>query len=333
MGASTVFGIDFNPTVDRVRVVNSAGQNFRMNPEQRRLRRRQRDGRARRWTARSTARPPLQETAYTNNSANVTLTTQYGIDSTTDALCIQNPPNNGTQTLCQPLSSLVETCSASIFRRVSRSRPRTAPLASVAVTASPCAARPDRHRRISLTRRSDAGGSISAAGVVGIAVLQPLATSIVALSADGTQLIRFLSAMPGTATTVAIAGVTAGETLVGIDYRAQTGQLFASVSMTQRQRHGVRHRSAIGRGDGGRHHGGQVAFVDGSGTPVDLPAAASGYGFDFNPTVDRIRVVTDSGLNFRLNPVNGTAVDGNLNNTAAPPAGTNTDGPSMLPPA
>ena len=31
-GAATVFGIDFNPTVDRVRVVNSAGQNFRMNP-------------------------------------------------------------------------------------------------------------------------------------------------------------------------------------------------------------------------------------------------------------------------------------------------------------
>ena len=70
-----------------------------------------------------------------------------------------------------------------------------------------------------------------------------------------------------------------------------------------------------------------VAFVDAAGAPVDLPAAASGYGFDFNPTVDRIRVTTQSGLNFRINPNNGAPVDGNLNNTATPPAGTNTDAP------
>src|SRR5215203_882408 len=37
---------------------------------------------------------------------------------------------------------------------------------------------------------------------------------------------------------------------------------------------------------------------------LDLPA--SDYSFDFNPTVDRIRVTTASGLNFRVNPNNGT---------------------------
>ena len=36
----------------------------------------------------------------------------------------------------------------------------------------------------------------------------------------------------------------------------------------------------------------------------DLPAGD--YGFDFNPAVDRIRVTTDTGLNFRLNPNNGS---------------------------
>ena len=40
----------------------------------------------------------LQETAYTNSAPNVTVTTQYTLDSTIDALCIQNPPNTGTQT-------------------------------------------------------------------------------------------------------------------------------------------------------------------------------------------------------------------------------------------
>ena len=40
--------------------------------------------------------------------ANSTVTTQYTLDLTTDALCIQNPPNAGTQTLCQALSSPVD---------------------------------------------------------------------------------------------------------------------------------------------------------------------------------------------------------------------------------
>src|SRR5690606_26506795 len=38
------------------------------------------------------------------------------------------------------------------------------------------------------------------------------------------------------------------------------------------------------------------------------------FGFDFNPTVDRIRVVSDKGQNLRLNPNDGmvAAVDGML---------------------
>src|SRR5205085_8243206 len=53
---------------------------------------------------------------------------------------------------------------------------------------------------------------------------------------------------------------------------------------------------------------------------IDLPAASAGYGFDFNPTVDRIRVTTGTGLNFRINPSTGAAVDADATNT-----GTQTD--------
>ncbi|HEY5758412.1 MAG TPA: DUF4394 domain-containing protein, partial [Steroidobacter sp.] len=108
--ATTTFGIDFNPTVDRVRVVNSAGQNFRMNPNNGALvdfdatvAGVQMDGGINGPTM------SVQETAYTNSAPNVTVTTQYTMDQTIDAVCIQNPPNNGTQTMCLPLSVPVET--------------------------------------------------------------------------------------------------------------------------------------------------------------------------------------------------------------------------------
>src|SRR5690606_9981504 len=102
--------IDFNPTVDRIRVVNSAGQNFRMNPNNGALV----DG--------DPMSPgvnmdggingntlAVQETAYTNSVPSANVTTQYTVDQTIDSICIQNPPNAGTQTMCMPLSVPVET--------------------------------------------------------------------------------------------------------------------------------------------------------------------------------------------------------------------------------
>ncbi|HEY5760188.1 MAG TPA: DUF4394 domain-containing protein, partial [Steroidobacter sp.] len=150
--------------------------------------------------------------------------------------------------------------------------------------------------------------------VIGIALQQPAATSLFALSSDGTQLFRLLStALSATPTTVTIAGVTAGETLVGIDYRPATGQLFslgvnatadnATVYIIDPQTGAA---SVVGTA-------GLVAFVTTAGAVVDLPPVSAGYGFDFNPTVDRIRVVTGSGLNFRVNPNNGAPVDNNAN--------------------
>jgi hypothetical protein len=65
---------------------------------------------------------------------------------------------------------------------------------------------------------------------------------------------------------------------------------------------------------------GQVALVDAAGFPVDYPDTS--YAVSFNPTVDRMRVIATSGLNFRINPINGAAVDGNVSTP-----GINPDGP------
>jgi hypothetical protein len=87
----------------------------------------------------------------------------------------------------------------------------------------------------------------------------------------------------------------AGQTLVGIDVRPANGLLYG-LGVNAATDTATLYTISVQTG---------VATVVGSfGSVGDLPA--SGYGFDFNPVVDRIRVTTDTGLNFRVNPTNGS---------------------------
>jgi hypothetical protein len=94
------FGVDFNPTVDRIRVVSDAGQNLRINPDTGAIvdadpttNGVQIDGNLNL----NGALASITGTAYTNKIAGAMTTTQYGINSDTDELFIQRPPNAGTQ--------------------------------------------------------------------------------------------------------------------------------------------------------------------------------------------------------------------------------------------
>jgi Domain of unknown function (DUF4394) len=85
------------------------------------------------------------------------------------------------------------------------------------------------------------------------------------------------------------------ETLVGIDFRPANGLLYALEVNSAADTATLYTISPLAG----------VATIVGTLGPVgDLPA--SGYGFDFNPVTDRIRVTTDTGLNFRVNPDNGS---------------------------
>ncbi len=105
------------------------------------------------------------------------------------------------------------------------------------------------------------------------------------------------SARPGTiVSTVNVTGVAAGTRLSAIDYRPATPRVLYAISNIG-QLYSINARTGVA-----------VAV----GTPP-LPTI-SGIGFDFNPTVDRIRIITQVGQNVRANPVNGAlaATDGNL---------------------
>lgn len=111
------------------------------------------------------------------------------------------------------------------------------------------------------------------------------------------QLIQFNAGQPQkTLSSKALTGLAAGDTLLGIDYRVAKGQLFGLGASGQLYRIDAKTgaASAVGAANG-------------------LPVGASEWGFDFNPVVDRIRVVNDAGFNFRIHPETGAIVDADPN--------------------
>lgn len=88
---------------------------------------------------------------------------------------------------------------------------------------------------------------------------------------------------------VAITGLPAGETLVGIDYRVAKGVLFAV------SRSGTVYTLDANTG----------ALKAVSGKPLDKALEGEAFGVDFNPVADRIRVVSNTGQNLRLHPDTG----------------------------
>src|SRR5215203_2134306 len=119
---------------------------------------------------------------------------------------------------------------------------------------------------------------------------------------SGSSLITFNLATPTTASVVGISGITAGQTLVGIDIRPQNGLLYGFA---------VNAATDVGTLYTISPTTGAASVVGSFGVSFDLPA--SDYGFDFNSAVDRIRVTTASGENFRINPNNGTLTGDDAN--------------------
>jgi len=114
------------------------------------------------------------------------------------------------------------------------------------------------------------------------------ATDVVFAPTPGNDLVSFTSQAPGRIlTTEPIDGLAAGETTVGMDMRPATSQLFALTSS------------------------GRLLIVDRSSGAtlgvgaVPIPITGTTIRFDFNPTVDRIRIVTDTDLNLRVDPNTG----------------------------
>ncbi|MBA3244492.1 MAG: DUF4394 domain-containing protein [Actinobacteria bacterium] len=124
------------------------------------------------------------------------------------------------------------------------------------------------------------------------------------------RLISFNSDTPTAITRIAFTGLPAGEQIVGLDQRPLNKQLVALSSASRLYRIDIATGAATAIGT----------------APFAPALVGASFGFDFNPTVDRIRVTTDARQDLRLNPDSGAtaAVDGVLTYAAGDSGATAT---------
>lgn len=270
----TSFGMDFNPVPDRLRIISNTGQNLRVNPT---------NGAAIVDTALNGAATGADAGGYTNNFNGATTTTLFDISSATDTLYTQSPPNNGTLVTVGSLG--VNITDVNGFDIVSSSG--TAFLSGTVGTLT-------NLYTVNLTT-----GAATLVGAIGSGTTSYRGLAIeIGSTANYTvfgvttanNLIRFSSTRPNTIlATTPITGLQMGENVLGIDFRPVTGQLFALGSTSRLY---------------------TINTVTGAATQVGSAGAftlsGTDFGFDFNPVPDRIRIVSNTGQNLRVNPNDGT---------------------------
>ncbi len=310
----TRVGFDFNPTVDRIRVTGSNGGNYRLNPTNGTIA--ATDGTLAYATgdANASQTPGVGSSAYTNSYIGSTATTLYNLDEAASRLVTQNPPNNGTLNTVATLGGVTtnspfQVSDIDIYfnpttgQNVAYLSVSTVNLATFSVT--------NQLYTLNLTTGATAavgtlGGTGTLFGVADIAVAisrpatLPAITGQLAYALAGTNLLTFDTALPGTIrTAVGITGVDAAQTLVGLDVRPANNALYAL---------GYNATAATGVANSQLY---SINATTGVATPNSaafrLELGTGAIGFDFNPTVDRIRVVGANRNNYRLNPTFGAA--------------------------
>ena len=267
--SGSIASIDFNPTVDRLRVVTNTGQNLRLNPETGAVA----------GVDTAVAGGTIVAVAYNNSRAGVTTTTLFDIDSAADRLFQQNPPNDGTLV---PVGGLfgVDLSGPSGFDI----SPSGVALASLLVNGVTQLYLINLSTGLLQQYLGNLPQTLSALAIPS----DPVAYTV----AVGTNNLIIFNPLNLTAAPISkpLTGLGANESIVGLDFRPVNGQLYALGNANRLFT--INTASA-------------QASVVGTGATFSTLLSGTTFGFDFNPTVDRIRVISNTGQNLRLNPDTG----------------------------
>lgn len=214
-GNPALMSVDFNPAADRLRVIGNDGQNLRINVD---------TGATTTDGAINGADATITSAAYSNSFAGTATTRLFDLDVKADRLYLQSPPNDGTLAVSAPLGINAEGSSGfdidsnnnqgyAILNVGSKQQFYKIDINKLAATDSANVAMLVGNLPSSLTSAAIRGLALKPASDAGVTI-QGLSNS--------NQLISFKLTKPADVSTVAITGLTSGETIVGIDYRLRT---------------------------------------------------------------------------------------------------------------
>ena len=313
-------GFDFNPTVDRIRVTGNNNNNYRLNPSNGALA--ATDSPLNYNPGNATANPVVPadanagqtpvigSVAYANSFIGATFTVLYDIDEAKSLYATQSPPNEGILNSRTALSVSTATALATDLDIYFNPTNRTNNAYLTIATGTAAAPATQLYTLNFLT-----GANLTAVGAIGpvgtlvtdiaFAIDRPATlptiTGNLAYALAGTNLLTFDTAQPTLIrTSVGLSGIPADQTLVGVDVRPSTNVLYGlGYRLTDQMAQLYTLNATTG-----------VATAVGAAVMLPLgTTAADAIGFDFNPTVDRIRIVGSNRTNLRLNPNDGTVVD------------------------
>jgi 3D (Asp-Asp-Asp) domain-containing protein len=294
--------IDFNPSVDRIRAVTDADLNFRLNPNSGALV----DGDPGTGgvqpdtalsydpaDANQGKNPTVTAIAYDRNFQGATLATLFGIDSKLNAL-VRIGGVDGTPS---PNGGVLTTIGALGVN------PGTRVGFDIAADGTAYAAMQVGPRTFLFTIDLVSGeatpvGKVGNGKVKIDAITTIPRDEIVVGVTTGNLLVSFRADNPGQLlSSVQLTNLAPGVTITGIDFRPLTGELFGLTSTNQVVNIDRDTGQTILRG----------ATLDGA-----LFAAGINNGIDFNPTVDRLRLVNTVEDNLRFNPITFAVVDSDV---------------------
>jgi hypothetical protein len=308
--AGTEYGIDFNPVGDRLRIVSDTGANLRVDPDTGAT---FTDGGL---ATDGAARTGVIAAAYTNSFADACRTALYYIDASTDRLLTTADPNSGAVSEVGALG--IDASAVGEFEIVTAADGSNSAVAVLAVGDAVSSYTVDLTTGVATATgpvtRLETGEQLRGAAIAPPATAPTQQAGDVFALTESNKLVSFNPALPGKlCTSVAITGQQSGENVVGIDVRPEDNTLYALGSTGRVY--------AVDTASGALTLKSTLVAAIGDVTTPYAGLSGTSYGVDFNPGNDVLRVVSDTGQNFRVDIDNGvTTTDVALNPAVPVPA-------------
>ncbi|MBN9483325.1 MAG: hypothetical protein BGO70_12660 [Bacteroidetes bacterium 43-93] len=303
LGATDAISFDFDPTMDRIRVVGANGKNYNINPVNGAIVSTDADLSFGLADVNHLATPSIGAIAYTNSYVGAGTTALYSYDMALNVLAAIDSPATGVLHTIGNTGLMVNTVTHSIDMDVYVDPVTLNSTAYLAANTN--ADLNDNLYSIDLNT-----GIATSLGLIGggldvknIAItinralpavtgkmifgVQNKTNTLVSFDSDNPRLLR---------TYMPVTGMASGQMIAGLDFRPSDGKLYAM---------GYDYLS-------GQYQLYTINTATGTATAVNSTAAAINLGmsnnvaFDFDPVADKVRVISrETGMNYRINPTSG----------------------------